>query len=197
MGALVLAFLMAFAQGAMDDASADAKAKSIWGTFAMIAQSRQYGDTYWLKQVGCVDPGTRAFIVAGAALNTWDAAFATVDQKLNGPITDGSSSPNGAWLCNPMPLTVISPADLPGGNVGVIYKITLIASGGLWPYTWSLPDGSVLPPGLALQTSGIVGVPTTAGTYKFTVKVSTTSDAPNNIPSTSTTADLTITIGEN
>jgi hypothetical protein len=45
------------------------------------------------------------------------------------------------------------------------------ASGGTSPYTWSLPSGSSLPPGLTLDKTGAIsGTPSTAGTYSFSVQ---------------------------
>lgn len=70
----------------------------------------------------------------------------------------------------------IDPATLPGGAVGAPYNETLTATGGSpGTYTWSLSAGS-LPPGLTLDTgttgttTTISGVPTTIGTYNFTVR---------------------------
>jgi hypothetical protein len=53
--------------------------------------------------------------------------------------------------------------------VGSQYTQTFSATGGVPPYTWS--STGTLPPGLALSSSGTLsGVPTTPGTYSFTVK---------------------------
>ncbi len=59
----------------------------------------------------------------------------------------------------------------PAGRVGVFYSHAFPASGGTPPYTFSIIG--TLPPGLALNTlTGVVsGVPTTVGTWAFTVKV--------------------------
>ncbi len=59
----------------------------------------------------------------------------------------------------------------PAGTVGVFYTHTFPASGGTPPYTFSIIG--ILPPGLTLNaTTGVVsGIPTTAGPWDFTVKV--------------------------
>jgi Putative Ig domain len=69
-----------------------------------------------------------------------------------------------------VPLTIRT-ASLRAGTVGKAYSQVLAASGGTLPYTWSVPSGS-LPRGLVLRGSGvIVGTPTAAGTFRFTVRV--------------------------
>jgi WD40 repeat protein len=70
-------------------------------------------------------------------------------------------------------LTITTSSPLAGGTVGTAYSATLAASGGTPSYTWSITAGS-LPAGLTLQaiTGVIEGVPTTVGTYNFTVQVS-------------------------
>jgi len=68
----------------------------------------------------------------------------------------------------------IDSSTLAGGTVGSAYSDSVIVSGGLPSYTWSLNTGSTpLPPGLTLQgTTGVIsGTPTTAGTYTPTIKV--------------------------
>ncbi len=71
---------------------------------------------------------------------------------------------------------------LPQGAVNMQYlvggnPVTLSATGGTSPYTWSIASGS-LPPGLSLnaQQGVISGTPTTLGNYPFTVQVT---DAAN------------------
>jgi hypothetical protein len=71
----------------------------------------------------------------------------------------------------PLPLAITT-SSLPNGTVGTAYSVNLAAAGGQSPYTWSLADGSNLPPGLNLSSSGTIsGTPTTAGTTSFTVEV--------------------------
>ncbi len=59
------------------------------------------------------------------------------------------------------------------GAVGQSYpSSTLSASGGLTPYSWALAGGSSLPPGLSLSSGGVIsGIPTSPGTFAFTVNV--------------------------
>ena len=74
-------------------------------------------------------------------------------------------------------ITVISPLSLLGGRqpdgvVGVAYSTSLVASGGVTPYSWSVISG-VLPAGLSISpTTGVIsGIPTAMGTANFTVQV--------------------------
>ena len=64
------------------------------------------------------------------------------------------------------------------GEVGVRFRSTLGAAGGVTPRTWSVATGS-LPPGLALNaaTGAITGLPTTAGGYALTFAVTDASGA--------------------
>ncbi len=68
-------------------------------------------------------------------------------------------------------LAVSTPASLSGGSVNTAYLQTLAATGGVSPYTWTLTAGA-LPNGLNLAAAGTVdGIPTAAGTFMFTAKV--------------------------
>jgi hypothetical protein len=71
---------------------------------------------------------------------------------------------------------VVSTTSLPNGMTSATYDQTLTASGGQTPYTWTNISG-VLPSGLTLAPNGTIsGMPTTIGTFNFTVKVT---DATN------------------
>ena len=61
---------------------------------------------------------------------------------------------------------------LPEGAVGTPYSYGFTAANGTPPYTWAVSGGS-LPPGLSLNAStGVLsGIPTTGGSYAFTVLV--------------------------
>ncbi len=46
--------------------------------------------------------------------------------------------------------------------------------------TWSLPAGSLLPPGLVLSAAGVIsGIPTTSGVYTFFVRAADSTNLPN------------------
>ena len=65
----------------------------------------------------------------------------------------------------------ITTSDLPDGVAGVPYSVQLAASGGS-SFTWTLSQGSTLPTGLTLSSSGLItGTPTTAGTSSFVATV--------------------------
>lgn len=71
----------------------------------------------------------------------------------------------------PGSLAIATPPSLAAGSVGNPYSVTVSATGGKPPYTWSL--SGTLPPGLTLNASqGIIsGTPTTTGTYGFNLTV--------------------------
>jgi len=76
------------------------------------------------------------------------------------------------------PLLTITTTTLPAANIGIAYSASLVATGGVSPYTWAVTTGS-LPAGLTLSTTGVIsGTPTAAGTFSFTV---TCTDAATNI----------------
>ena len=71
------------------------------------------------------------------------------------------------------PLVITNGTDqLVGGQVGVAYETGLFAGGGVPPYRWSHVAGT-LPPGLSVQASPgrLLGTPTQAGSFTFTVRV--------------------------
>ena len=70
----------------------------------------------------------------------------------------------------PCPVITLNPATLPNGTVGVAYAQTIVGSGGVAPYFFSLASGT-LPTGLTLTAAGVLaGTPTTAGSFTFTVR---------------------------
>jgi large repetitive protein len=80
------------------------------------------------------------------------------------------------------PLTIVLPSSgstFYPGTVGQSLALDFFLSGGAGPYTWTVVGGQ-LPPGMTLQNSSagprdannqIGGTPTTAGTFKFTMRL--------------------------
>ena len=74
----------------------------------------------------------------------------------------------GAVIAGPV---VQTSSPLPSGTVGLNYSQVLSATGGTPGYQWTVDSGN-LPPGLTLSAAGtLAGVPTAAGTFQFTVRV--------------------------
>lgn len=97
----------------------------------------------------------------------------------------GSSGPS-----TPAQSLSVATKTLPAGQVGNAYAVTLAASGGTAPYTWSLASGA-LPSGLSLSSTGAISGTPTAGVSAGALTVEVT-DAEN--PAQSATATLALTI---
>ncbi len=135
---------------------------------------------------GIIDPtsGTNATIIYNTVGPVF---FNTSPAFLNGPDSytgdygiwgsfDGTTNapivyPNGTSIANLAAEALIQisppPPTLPDGTNTMPYSITLSATGGQSPYTWSLTANSAgLPPGLTLSSGGVIsGTPTNSATY--------------------------------
>ena len=71
-----------------------------------------------------------------------------------------------------LPLSILTPSPLSAAGLGENYVATILASGGLTPYSFAVSAGA-LPPGLTLnaQTGVISGIATEAGSFHFTIRV--------------------------
>jgi hypothetical protein len=107
-------------------------------------------------------------LVSGSAQSTGAFSFtATLTDALG-----ATGSQVFSLTINFTALVISTPATLPGDLVGEAYTETIVATGGLPPYTWQITSGS-LPPGLSLSSTGVIsGTPTTAGTSTFTIYIS-------------------------
>ena len=96
-------------------------------------------------------------------------------------LATGLGSPNVAALVNASGWSSLSitTSSLPAGAVGTAYSQTLLASGGIPPYTWRIASGS-LPAGLSLNSStGVIsGTPTLAVSSTFVVEVEDSESTP-------------------
>jgi hypothetical protein len=103
-------------------------------------------------------------------------------------LATNSASISNTWTIATITPPTIATGSLTDGFVGSTYSQTLSASGGTPNYTWSLINGTSLPAGLTLSSTGVIsGKPTTSGSKTFTVQVK---DAQNLTASKS----LTITV---
>jgi Putative Ig domain len=82
-------------------------------------------------------------------------------------------------IINPATALTISSTVLPNATVGSTYTTSVQATGGVPPYSWSLPANS-LPPGLTFNTTSgqVSGTPTVAGVFSFFPTVTDSSIPP-------------------
>lgn len=72
----------------------------------------------------------------------------------------------------------ITTTTLANGTTGTAYSVALAATGGILPYSWSVPTGT-LPAGVTLSTAGVLaGTPTESGTFNFTARVTDSTGTP-------------------
>ena len=104
----------------------------------------------------------------------------------------GTSSAAAVSITVSAPTIAVSPASPPAGKIGIAYNQSLTASGGKAPYSFSSIASGALPPGLSLGSTGVIsGMPTSAGTFSFTVAGADSSTAT---PAAFTSASISITI---
>lgn len=91
-------------------------------------------------------------------------------------VTIQATDTNGCITTKTYEMTSICPLTfpaIPNGKVGVYYSADLTPSGDLAPYAYAIDSYDSLPPGLTLNTSTgqIAGIPTTAGSFFFTIQL--------------------------
>ena len=116
----------------------------------------------------------------------------------------GSSTPNVLATTQAVPALsgvvfpfslMVTNSSLPTGRVGSAYSAALGASGSSGPFTWRLIDGTTLPPGLNISSTGAIsGNPLSAGTSKIDVEATGPNQTTYPETSSSTWATLTLTI---
>ncbi|HET9898799.1 MAG TPA: putative Ig domain-containing protein [Streptosporangiaceae bacterium] len=93
------------------------------------------------------------------------------------PKHEVATAPITITIAKNPPLTISKPA-LPLATQGISYLATLRATGGIAPYFWTVPSGS-LPAGLFLDSEGdISGTPTGKGARSFLVAVTDSGTHP-------------------
>jgi hypothetical protein len=115
--------------------------------------------------------------LTGGILSGTPAAGSGGPYSLTFVVTDSSTPPQTAQTTLTLsissgPTLSLTTTTLPNATVNTAYSSTLIAAGGVTPYTFSLAAGNSLPAGLTLSSAGVVsGTPTKAGSTPFSVQV--------------------------
>ncbi len=185
----------------------------ITSTMPASATAGGGGFTLTMNGTGFVPQTTVTFSCGNSTSTALDSSFVSATQLTAfvppsliaspGGCTLVTSNPGGigetilnfyVFTVNPtVKFAILTTSPLPSGTLDVPYSLALSATGGVPPYSkWTLTSGS-LPPGMSLSspsnliTGLITGVPTSGGTFTFTVQVS---DGLNEMAS----ATLTLTI---
>ncbi len=125
--------------------------------------------SYWGWQILALEADLRVQIY-DPTTNTY-----VFSPYMNVPLSNGCVPKTLTYLNGVLkwePYNINASAYIPNLTVGTFVKANSYISGGVSPYIWSLYYG-LLPPGLTIDPStGIIsGTPTTAGIYKFQIRV--------------------------
>jgi hypothetical protein len=137
-------------------------------TAAVTNDTASAGVTWSLTGAGSLTGNTTTAVTYNAPASVTAASAATVKAT-----SVADSSKTATFTVNLVPPPAITPATLPGGNVGTPYSQTVSVTGGVAPYTLSVTGtqitGVTFTAGATSAT--LIGIPTTAATFGFTVKV--------------------------
>ena len=150
---------------------------------ATLTATSRNGAVTWSVITGTLPPGLNLNGSTGAITGT-PTTKGTFEFRVRATDAQGLADEQGlAILVNDKPNPpVITTTSVPGGRVGIAYKAEVNPIPVPGELTWSIAGGT-LPPGLELRSKNILGifnigeisgVPTTAGTYTFTVRATDT-----------------------
>lgn len=142
-----------------------------------LINGAQAKNVYWIVNSSATIGTFTVFVGNILALTSiTTATSASVNGKLlarNGTVTlDTNAVTSPSCASSSCPTITFDPSSLPSGRIRRIYDITVTASGGTAPYTYTLISGS-LPTGATLNSSTgqITGFITESGQFDFTIAV--------------------------
>ena len=149
----------------------------------------------WTISAGSLPPGLILSPTAGniSGAPTTQGTYPFTVQAKDSSLPAPGQTAQGALsitIAQPAPLAIVT-TTLPPGTTATAYNTSLIAAGGIAPYTWAVPTGQ-LPPGLTLAQNGTIsGIPILATTTpdQFTVQVTDSGVVPSTL-----TQALSITV---
>jgi hypothetical protein len=154
---------------------------------AVTNDTASAGVAWSLTGAGSLTGNTTTAVTYNAPATVTAAGTATVTAT-----SVAASTKSATFTVNLVAPPAITPATLPGGNVGTNYSKTVTVAGGVAPYTLSITGTQIT--GVTF-TSGatsatLSGIPTTAGPYSFTVSAK---DSGN--PAQTASAPYSVVIG--
>ena len=146
-------------------------------TVALVATATDADGT-----VTRVDFYANATIVGSAAAAPWSMTWDPVAPGTYRLTAVASDNDGLTTVSAAADVTVLGPVTietmaLPQAQIATPYSVTLAATGGTGPYSWSVAAGA-LPRGLSLSASGLIaGTPSQSGSFSFTVSARDASSA--------------------
>jgi Putative Ig domain len=138
---------------------------------AALEGSGGVGPYSWSIDTGALPDGltmTSGGNISGRPSTAGAASFVV---RVKDSLGTSSTKPLFIIVAQPPPPLVIQTVSLPDTTAERPYSQTLLATGGVPPYTWSLASGS-LGTGMNLSASGVIsGTPTSPGTSVFVVRL--------------------------
>jgi large repetitive protein len=156
-------------------------------SFAARGGTQPYAWSWTAAAGSSLPPGLSLSAGTGAVAGTPETTgvyMVTVSVKDSSAPASQASMTYAIAVVAPLALEITSPQlpiGTPGADYGGVAGYSLTASGGIAPYRWDwvATGSSSLPPGLTLtpSTGVISGIPSTIGSYSFTITV-TDSESP-------------------
>lgn len=123
-----------------------------------------------------LDPDTGVIDGTPTEVGQFNVSITVVDSTTGIPGTLTSSY--GLTINGPTLQMTPAAGGLPVGTAGVGYRQAFVASGGVGPYRYTIQQAGGLPPEFQFDASGLlIGTPTAAGTYEFSVTASDETDS--------------------